>query len=69
MVGISSASIFPHKETRGSFQGGTRVIGHSTGRKSLGVGNVKHWEDKVDHECIQDIFMYNKNDTNVMWTP
>ena len=52
----------PRKEMRGSFQGGTRVIGNSTGRKTLGVSNVKGWEDKMDHERIQDTFTYNKND-------
>ena len=49
---------------RGSFQGGTQVIGHSMGSKTQEVINVK-WEDKIDHKRIQDTFMYNKNDTIV----
>ena len=46
-----------------SFQGGTQVIGHSMGRKTQGVGNVKGWEAKMDHERIQDTFTYNKSGT------
>ena len=50
-------------ETRSSFQGGTRVTGHSTQRTTQGVSSLKGWEAKMDHKQIQDTFIYNKNDT------
>ena len=40
------------------------MIDQSTGRKTQGIGNIKRWEDKVDHERIEGTFLYNKNDTN-----
>ena len=46
------------------------MIGYSTGRKTQGLGNVKGWEDKMDHESIQDSFTYKKNDTTANhWAP
>ena len=51
-MGISSASIFParKREAVSSFP-------------LHGEENVKGWKAKMDHERIQDIFTYNKNDT------
>ena len=61
VVGFSSASLFPTRKWKSVAQGGTRGIDYQTWRRMQGAGIVKGWEDKRDHEHIQDTFTENKN--------